>query len=178
MKLGKDQGPGRVLYDWWEDVTQTRDNGSARAARAILRRAHDITAVTLSQPYQYLFRRMREAGWNDGFPHNNDALAAVAGLLVHVEADAGDTRLAECMSRCPQGSAMPYVSEARFKRFLETPDLESLFTSLRRMLPLMGAGTPVLALANDVLWWTQPEQRDQVKKRWAYSYVWPVQIAH
>ena len=54
MKLSKDHGNGRVLYDWWHDVTQARDKGADRAARAILRRAHDITAVTLSQPYQHL----------------------------------------------------------------------------------------------------------------------------
>ena len=34
MKLGKDHGPGRVLYDWWREVTQERDKGAARAARA------------------------------------------------------------------------------------------------------------------------------------------------
>lgn len=179
MKLSKDHGPGRVLYDWWSDVTQTRGKGSARAARAILRRAHDITAVTLSQPYQHLFQRMRrEANWDDGYPRNNDALAAVAGLLVHVETDAGDARLAECMSRCLQGSTLPFVSEARFKRFLEAPDLDTLFIGLRRALPMMGAGAPVLTLASDVLSWAWPDQRDQVKKHWAYSYAWPVQVAH
>ena len=109
MKLSKDHGNGRVLYDWWHDVTQARDKGADRAARAILRRAHDITAVTLSQPYQHLFQRMREAKWDDGFPRSNDALAAVAGLLVHVDADAGSTGLAECMGQCPQGSDRPYV---------------------------------------------------------------------
>ena len=177
MKLSKDHGNGRVLYDWWHDVTQARDKGADRAARAILRRAHDITAVTLSQPYQHLFQRMREAKWDDGFPRSNDALAAVAGLLVHVDADAGSTGLAECMGQCPQGSDRPYVSEARFKRLLETPDIETLFAGLRRTLPLMKAGAPVLALASDVLWWARPTERDRIKKAWAYSYAWPKQAA-
>ena len=176
MTLSNNQG--HVLYDWWHDVTQQRDKGSDRAARAILRRAHDITEITLSQPYQHLFQRMRLADWNDGFERSNDALAAVAGLLVHVEADAGDAGLAACMSRCPQGATRPYVSEARFKRLLEAPDIDALFASLRRTLPLMGAGVPVMALAGDVLSWAWPEQRDDVKKRWAYSYDWPAQTAH
>lgn len=171
MKLSIEQEC--VLHAWWRHVTQDREKGSDRAARAILRRAHDITAVTLSQPYQHLFQRMCEAGWNDGFPRSNDALAAVAGLLVHVETDVSDAKLAACMSRCPQGSTQPCVSEARFKRFLESPDLDAVFTGLRRALPLMREGAPVLALANDVLSWARPEQRDEVKKRWAYSYVWP-----
>ena len=173
MNLSKDNGPGRVLHDWWNEVTQEREKGAFRAARAILRRAHDITAVTLTQPYQHLFQRMREAGWNDGFAPSNDALAAVAGLLVHIEADAGAMKLPQCMGECHEGTDRPYVSEARFKRILETPDLDALFASLRRALPLMPRGAPVLGLASDVLWWARPGQRDEVKKRWAYSYPWP-----
>lgn len=188
MKLSNEQE--RVLHGWWQEVTQEREKGSDRAARAILRRAHDITTVTLSQPYQHLFQRLCEAKWNESFPRSNDALAAVAGLLVHVDDDAGEVKLAACMSRCPQASSQPCVSEARFRRFLESPDLDSIFTSLRRALPLMRngvpamaranerKGVPVLALANDLLSWARPEQRDEVKKRWAYSYVWPKQTAH
>jgi CRISPR system Cascade subunit CasB len=178
MNLHKDNAPGRVLHDWWHEVTQERDKGSARAARAILRRAHGITAVTLTQPYQHLFQRMRAVQWNEkGYPSNNDALAAVAGLLVHVEADNSDRLLAHAMGQCPEGSTRPYVSEARFKRLLEAPDLDTLFTSLRRTLPLMSGGVPVFPLANDVLDWAWPEQRDEVKKRWAYSFIWPRQDA-
>jgi len=178
MRLSKDQGPGRVLDAWWHEVTQERDKGSARAARALLRRAHDITAVTLTQPYQQLFQRLRDAGWDDRFATSNDALAAVVGLLVHVETDAGQTSFAEAMSQCPAGSTKPYVSEARFRRLLEAPDIDALFTGLRRALPLMGAGAPVLVLADDVLAWARPEQRDEVKKRWAYRYAWPQATAH
>ncbi len=166
-----------LLHAWWREVTQEREQGAARAARAILRRAHDITAVTLTQPYQHLFQRMREAGWNDGFARSNDALAAVAGLLVHVDAEPVRPELqrnmAKCMGQCPEGSDRPFVSEARFKLLLETPDLDALFRSLRRMLPLMRGGTPVLTLANDVLDWAWSDQRDEVKKHWAYSYAWP-----
>jgi len=173
MRLSNEHGPGRVLHAWWYEVTQQRDKGSARAARAILRRAHDITAVTLTQPYQHLFQRMRDAGWDDRFVRGNDALAAVAGLLVHVETDAGQNGLAVSMSQCPAGSTKPYVSEARFKRLLEAPDIDTLFAGLRRALPLLNSGAPVLGLADDLLSWARPEQRDEVKKRWAYSYAWP-----
>lgn len=178
MRLNKDQGLGRVLHAWWREVTQDRDKGSARAARAIIRRAHDITAVTLTQPYQQLFQRLRDAGWDDRFAASNDALAAVAGLLVHVETDAVQMSLAEAMSQCPAGSTKPYVSEARFRRLLEAPDIDALFSGLRRTLPLMSAGAPVLVLAEDLLSWARPEQRDEVKKRWAYRYAWPPVTAH
>ncbi|MBE2243855.1 MAG: type I-E CRISPR-associated protein Cse2/CasB [Burkholderiaceae bacterium] len=178
MKLSKDEGPGRVLHAWWREVAQERDKGSARAARAILRRANDITAVTLTQPYQQLFRRLRDAGWDDRFAVSNDALAAVVGLLVHIETEAAQTSLAEAMSQCPAGSTKPYVSEARFRRLLEAPDIDALFVGLRRALPLMSAGAPVLVLAEDLLSWARPERRDEVKKRWAYRYAWPQATAH
>lgn len=165
-----------VLLRWWQEVTQERDKGSDRAARAILRRAHDITAVTLTQPYQHLYRRMRAVQWNEkGHAPSNDALAAVVGLLVHIETDSSVRKLALAMGQCPEGSNRPYVSEARFKRLLEAPDLDALFTGMRRTLPLMRGGAPVLALANDLLQWAWPEQRDEVKRRWAYSYTWPQQ---
>jgi CRISPR system Cascade subunit CasB len=175
MRLTKDSGPGRVLYDWWLDVTQVRDNGTARAGRAILRRAHDVTAVTLTEPYQRLFRRMSDAGWDAKYARRNDALAAVVGLLAHVETEFQRNMLAECMGLCPQGTTRPYVSEARFKRLLEAPDIDALFVGLRRALPLMKEGAPVMTLANDLLQWTSAEQRDEVKKRWAYAYQWPAQ---
>ncbi len=173
MKLNKDQGPGRELYSWWHNVTQLREDGGDRAARAIIRRAHDITAVTLTQPYQYLFQRMRHAGWNDGYPSANDALAAAVGLLVHVDTDAPGQSLAEAMSVHPEGSDKACVSETRFKRLLETADLDALFLGLRRASPLMRKGLPVMALANDVLSWAWPDQREAVKKAWAYDYAWP-----
>ncbi|MBA3771298.1 MAG: type I-E CRISPR-associated protein Cse2/CasB [Ramlibacter sp.] len=129
--------------------------------------------MTLAQPYQYLFQRMRQAGWNDGYARRNDALAAAVGLLVHVETDASDHGMAQAMSAHAEGSDQPCVSEARFKRLLETQDLDALFGGLRRTLPLMKKGAPVMALTNDVLSWAWPDQRDAVKKTWAYGYVWP-----
>lgn len=172
MSLSKEAAA--VLNRWWHDVTQERERGADRATRAILRRAHDITAVTLTQPYQHLHQRMREAQWNEkGYARSNDALAAAAGLLVHVDTDAGNAKLATCMGTCPMDSTRPYVSEARFRRLLEAPDLDALFAGLRRTLPLMKSGVPVLGLANDVLQWSWPDDRDEVKKRWAYTYIWP-----
>ena len=162
---------------WGLSISELRTLGARGRGAPLVGRAHDITAVTLTEPYQHLFQRMRKADWNDGHERSNDALAAVAGLLVHVETDAGAARLAECMSRCPQGATKPYVSEARFRRLLEAPDIDALFAGLRRTLPLMGAGAPVMTLADDVLSWAWPEKRDDVKKRWAYSYDWPAQTA-
>jgi len=61
----------------------------------------------------------------------------------------------------------PPLSELRFKRLLEAPDADALFTGLRRALPLLQHRADVCALATDVVNWG-----DAVKKRWAYGYAW------
>jgi CRISPR system Cascade subunit CasB len=62
----------------------------------------------------------------------------------------------------------PVVSELRFRRLLESPDIDALFTGLRRALPLIGYRCDPLALATDVVNWG-----DVVRKRWAYGFDWP-----
>ena len=110
----------------------------------------------------------RDVGWADeGKRYHNDRLAAVVGLLAHVKQN--DQRaLAKGMSLREEGGDRPCVSELRFRRLLESPDLDALFIGLRRVLPLMNHGVNVLALANDLVYWG-----DAIKKRWAYEYEWP-----
>lgn len=162
MMLKKDAGVGKALLDWWEGLEDDR------ASRAVLRRAGSLTAVTLTPPYQGLYRRLRGADPAGGIrSFHDDRFAAVAGLLAHVERN--DERApAEAMSRRREGEDRPRVSPLRFQRLLEAPDLDALFVGIRRVLPLMDHSVDVLALADDVLHWG-----DAVKKRWAYAYEWP-----
>src|SRR5690606_11351005 len=105
-----------ALRGWWSGLDDDR------AARAELRRAHDITAVSLTPAYQRAYRRLREAGWDvEGVSPLNDRLAAVIGLLAHVKAD-GDQSPAQAMSRDDSGEGRPPVSPLRFQRLLEAPD--------------------------------------------------------
>ena len=154
--------PGRTLLAWWENLD---DN---RAARAELRRASDITEVTLSAHYQKLYRRLSAVGWDDeGRTYRRDGLAAAVGLLAHVERNEAKP-LALTMSEPAEGGDRPPVSALRFLRLLESPDIEALFSGLRRVLPLMGKRANVLALSNDIVHWG-----DSVRKKWAYDYRWP-----
>jgi CRISPR system Cascade subunit CasB len=148
-----------VLFDWWQGLDDDR------AERAILRRAHDITAVTLAAPYQRVYRRLCEAGWKNQW--QDDALAAAIGLLAHVKERDDGKVLAASMSARVEGSDRPCVSELRFKRLLDAPNVEALFSGLRRALPLMNYRVDVMALANDVVEWG-----DLVRKSWAYGYNW------
>jgi len=164
--LEKYHGPGKALYDWWKGLDDDR------ATRAVLRRAPDITAVTLTAAYQRLYRRLCDAGW--ATTSRNDALAAAVGLLAHVKSEPPDDRpVAASMSAAVKGGNSPEVSELRFKRLLESADLDTLFTGLRRALPLVNHSVDVIALANDLVEWG-----DKVKKDWAYSYHWPAKSNH
>ena len=153
---------GEIMLAWWRSLAD--DSGG----RATLRRASDLTAVVMSPAYQRLYRRLRAAGWPDA-PWQNDRLAAAAGLLAHVR-EADERSLPLAMSQ--RDSDKPCVSALRFRRLLEAPDVDTLFTGLRRTLPLLQHRTDPLALATDVVNWG-----DRVRKRWAYDYDWPEQKA-
>lgn len=161
------------LLSWW---TYLEDN---RADRAILKRAPSLTAVALSAPYQKLYRELLAVGWPEReaaeTSQRNNRLAAVVGLLANVRGEQdgtkqrnGELKPAKAMSRKDKDSDRPVVSELRFRRLLESPDLESLFSGLRRVLPMVGSHINVADLAEDILHWG-----DSVKKRWAYQYDWP-----
>lgn len=165
-RFSRDNAYGTILLNWWQKLEDDR------ASRAILRRAPTVTAVALSAPYQRLYRRFQTAGWNaDGVSTRDDRLAAIVGLLAHVTQDQPGSP-AEAMSDRPRGEDRPQVSELRFVRLLESPDVESLYLGMRRVLPLMEHRIDIIALANDILHWG-----DRVKKNWAYTYNWPARSA-
>jgi len=155
LKFDPEQVWGQILLDWWHGLAD--DTGG----RAALRRAPDITAVVLLPAFQRLHRRLLAAGWPDQ-TWRNDRLAAAAGLLAHVR-EPSALNLPRSMSE----GEKPPLSELRFKRLLEAPDVDTLFPGLRRALPLLQHRADVCALATDVVNWG-----DEVKKRWAYAYDW------
>ena len=157
LNFRQHQAWGGLLLRWWQGLDEDR------GGRAALRRAPDITAVVMLPAYQHLHRRLVAAGWPDS-AWRNDRLAAAAGLLAHVKKNA-ERSLPKSMSEGDK----PHVSPLRFMRLLEAPDIDTLFTGLRRALPLLDHQADVLALATDVVNWD-----DSVKKRWAYAYDWPV----
>lgn len=164
--FGRDTNLGRALARWWAELQDDR------ASRAALRRSSSITEVIMSTPYQRVYRRLcsEEDGWQGRHDSRwSDRLAAAVGLIAHVEHD-DDRTFPEAASGGADGSESikQAVSPLRFVRLLESPDLDSLFVGLRRLLPLVDRKISVLALSRDVIYWG-----DEVKKRWAYQYRWP-----
>lgn len=155
--------PGEQLFQWWQGLDDHR------ADRAALRRGASVAAISISPAYQKFHRRLLASKVIEPLGNwQRDRLAAAAGLLAHVKNDTEGTELAVSFSQPAAGGDRPAVSELRFVRLLESPDLDALFTGLRRALPLTGHTVDVIKLTNDVLNWG-----DAVKKRWAYEYLWP-----
>jgi len=155
---------------WWRGINSEKASGSARADRAILRRAESVYAVALTPAYQRVYAAMADA--HDGQPwrdHERDRIAAMVGLAAHVKEETS-LSLPEAMSRPSEDSDRNPVSDLRFRRLLDAPDTEALFVGLRRALPLIGHAVDPKSLAEDVFGWG-----DIVKKRWAYAYSWSKQ---
>ena len=106
--------------------------------------------------------------YHAGTGRTSNARAIAAALLAHVKDDDSGASLPVLMSKREQEGDRPPVSPLRFRRLLETTDVEDLFVGLRRVLPLLSHRANVVALANDVVNWG-----DLTRKRWAYAYNWP-----
>lgn len=157
-----------VLMRWWKTLVVENPSGSARADRAVLRRADDLTAVACLPAYQRVYRAMAAtegaADWRD---FQKERIAAAVALLAHVKADNG-LSVPRAMSQRAEGSDRNPVSELRFRRLLDASDTETLFIGLRRALPLIEYRVDPESLLNDVFFWG-----DGRKKQWAYDYAWP-----
>jgi CRISPR system Cascade subunit CasB len=158
-----------ALLRWWKTLVVENPSGAARADRAVLRRANDLTAVACLPAYQRVYRAMAGAeGAGDWQDYQKERIAAAVALLAHVKADNG-LSLPKAMSQHPEdGSDRNPVSELRFRRLLDATDTEALFAGLRRALPLIDHRADPGSLVRDVFSWG-----DTVKKRWAYDYAWP-----
>lgn len=166
---GLPDGARQVFVSWWHGLTSDNPSGQARADRAVLRRAGSLTAVACTAAYQRVYRDMVAA--HDGNPpwgeHKQERIAALVALAAHIKTGA-PLSLPQAMGPRGDGSERNPVSELRFLRLLDAPDIESLFNGLRRVLPLIEHQVDPCSLADDVFAWG-----DTVKKDWAYNYAWP-----
>lgn len=157
-----------ALMRWWKTLVVENPSGAARADRAVLRRANDLTAVACLPAYQQVYRAMAAtedaADWRD---FQKERIAAAVALLAHVKADNG-LSVPRAMSQRAEGSDRNPVSELRFRRLLDASDTETLFIGLRRALPLIDYRVHPESLLNDLFFWG-----DGIKKQWAYDYAWP-----
>ncbi len=157
----------RAYLHWWHGLHSPQASGGQRAARAQLKRCHDLQAVTLEPAYQALYQQLRAANGGDGWPtYQQDRIAALAALGAHLK-EGNELSFPKAASRgAAEGRAA--LTPLRFRRLLDADDTDTLFLGLRRALPLLGYALNPAQLAQDVFGWG-----DAVKRRWAYDYAWP-----
>ena len=152
---------GAVAREWWrnciwDNPADRAGRSRRRAARARLRRAKTPLDVIQEPEALRLVARFP--------PRRRDRAAVLAGILAFVEED--DNRpVARVIGRESFGSdEPPPMSEARFRRLLQT-EANELLDPMRRLLLLADGKANVGDLSEAVLYWN-----DKTRKRWIYLY--------
>ncbi|MBI4668058.1 MAG: type I-E CRISPR-associated protein Cse2/CasB, partial [Elusimicrobia bacterium] len=136
-----------LLRAWWEELK------AARGDRAQLRRCRNVTEVAFFPAYHRLCRALPAL--------NHEKLAAVAGLLAHVDED-DSAPLAERMATPKGEGRQAPVSGLRFRRLLRIQKQEELYRQLIRVLRMLDKRADIFDLAQSVYEWN-----DNTRKRWA-----------
>ena len=161
----RDAPEAAALRSWHADLLTQRRRGD----RARLKRAGTIEEAAMAPAFHDLLRRLGAAPAADLRTDSSslNALAALAALGAAVETSGAGLprRLGSTLAQGRDGSSTPRVSPARFRRLLESEELEERFAVLRRLLPLIERQVDLVELAGAICDWTPARRR-----RLAYDY--------
>ena len=153
LRFDKESSEYQSLALWWRALDKNRGD------RAVLRRCQELTDVVFSPAYHHLRLAVSRFGYVD-----DEGLALVAGLTARVKDDIPENSIAEQMATGKaDGSAM--VSGLRFRRVLKVKEREELFTSMIRIIALLGGAVNLQSLAQSAYFWN-----DRTRKQWAFDY--------
>jgi CRISPR system Cascade subunit CasB len=175
--LWKEDEQRRVL-SWWHEL-QSREprNGPSRSGwRAELRRVDGPVDALLSRGFYALYLDLSGTWWakEDNLP----GLAAVAGILAHIETDDESHSFAESCAIPRDEMGKPPVSELRFSQLQKSRTLDELFMRMRRTIQLLRRKTNVISTADSILHWYRENEhgdvnvkrRDRLLVRWGLDY--------
>ncbi|MCY4259650.1 MAG: type I-E CRISPR-associated protein Cse2/CasB [Rhodobacteraceae bacterium] len=152
--LEQQSGPA-IAFQWWSELT-TKRSGRRRGAVARMRRAATPLEVMFEPEALGLIQRL---------PRDPDRVAALAGILACVSID--DSRpVARAIGRAAldDNQTPAILSEARFRRILQTPE-DGLMDAMRRLVAMTKGKANVRDLSAAVLYWN-----DGVKRKWIFQY--------
>lgn len=170
------ESPGARALAWWERLRDPKrgDPGTLaqlRRSRSTLEALGIRAAVSLAR--QLGGARADAPDWR------TRAALDLARVLAHVKAHdrgqhpmraAGWKRFAGNRKESDAGDDRPALSEARFRRLLQTGDGEEKVAAYTRLVGLLGGNVKIDDLATDFLGWNHPEWGDRVRERWAFLY--------
>jgi len=160
---------------WWSRLAHPVTGDRASLAR--LRRARTPLEALGIRAAMELARRVGAAK-----SHTPDwrmrAALDLARVLAHVQEHdprhpmqaAGWKKFAGTRRETEAGEDRPVLSEARFRRLLETGDGEEKVAAFTRLIALMSDRINVQRLADDFLDWNHPTRGDRVREQWAFNY--------
>jgi len=167
-------GPGDRARAWWRRVCDPASGDPG--ARAQLRRCRSTNDV-LAIPAGMNLPRMLGVLPRDGAYVDARFARALdlARVLAHVTEDGGGSPMREVGWPTFPGSRRegemdrgPRLSEARFRRLMQSEGGEDLVAQFTRLIALMGGRANVAALSDAFRWWDHPDGR--TKQRWAFEY--------
>jgi CRISPR system Cascade subunit CasB len=161
---------------WWSELQDPHRRGG----RAELRRAESPLDVLMMQEFRNLYFAMLGTRWAS--VEKQLWLAAVAGVLVHIETFEGHSFAEACALPKNVGDEgkKPTISELRFSQLLRTHSLDELYVRMRRTMKMLHGKANVISVADDILAWCEEKNReekgeetkiqDRVLVRWGLDY--------
>ena len=147
--------PTEIVYQWWSGLTSER-SGRQRAALARMRRAHTPIEVIQEPEALRLIGRLHRI--------DADRVATVAGVLAYVHESERLPVARSVGRRALDDDQSARLSEARFRRLLQT-DARDLMEQMRRVVRLNKGKANVENLAAAILYWG-----DRIRKEWIFQY--------
>lgn len=169
-------GPGVHALEWWSKLAHPTKGDPGTFAR--LRRARSPAEALCVRAAVSLARRLG-GGRRDAPDWRVRASVDLARVLARIKTHdpqkhpmqaAGWKRFAGERRESDAGEDRPVLSEARFKRLLQTGEGEEKVVAFTRLIALLDGVVRVDVLAADFLSWNHPEWGDRVRERWAFLY--------
>ena len=158
--MSENQLVGDVCRNWWNSSIAA-ESGSARKARAELRRCVDPIDVLCFSITHDLNQRLIKAGYDlrrrrDG----PDRLALVAAILAQVRAN-----VSRSVAHIFGTNDLKTLSELRFNTLIREKEPRRLISPLARAIKLVKGTANVSKLATDLYWWN-----DRTRADWCFDY--------
>ena len=145
----------------WHRETFSRDNGTARAARARLKRCKSPTQALVVAETHDLNRRMRQ----HGKVPNADQLTLICVIFSHIDNVQGKKLAAQFGAISV--NKVPKLNNMRFQSLIRASSHRDLFVPLRRSLDILGREVACdgCKLAEDLYYWN-----DMIRNEWCFQY--------
>lgn len=144
----------QVLLDWWKGLADHRGD------RAALRRSSSIEKVMFNPSFHRLWRKLKGTRWNQP-----ERVALIAALAARVKTDDQSGSFAAHLGSPPPGRDKAAFSGLRFRRLLQSSQLDDLLQGCSRAIAMSSGRTNLTNLAESMYWWG-----DGIRKHWAFDY--------